>query len=141
MPIRWRVLDREDYKVLFIQICLTLQWQIICFYFYRPFYALILTLPYSFVPMLFVLNKLKKKGVRRAVVLYRIISIIAVIALLISMYYVLYEWKGKIPEEAKWDNLHEESRTHLMAKSRTGMIEVLVSHTIVLTTDLSEFHV
>jgi len=35
-----------------------------------------------------------------------------------------------------WRDSHNGSRMHLMAKPRTGMVEVLISH----TTDLSEFH-
>jgi len=97
MPIRWRVLDRKDYKEILIFTCLILQYQIVCFYRYAPFYALILTLPHWFVLMLFVLGKLKKKGVRKVTVLgriisieqiVRIISIIVVIAFLISIYYI-----------------------------------------------------
>jgi len=36
--------------------------------------------------------------------------------------------------------IHERSRTHLIAKPGIGMVEILVSHIIVLTIDLSEFH-
>ena len=97
MPIRWRVLDKEDYKVLLILTCSVLQYQIVCFYLYPPFCALILILPWTFVLILSLLDKLKKKGVRKAVVLYRIFLIIAVIVLLIYVYYVLYEWKLDVP--------------------------------------------
>ena len=96
MPIGWRVLDRKDYKELSIGTYLILQYQIICFYRYSFFYALILPLPYWFILILSVLGKLKK-GVRKVVVLKRTISIdqivriiwiIIVIACLISIYYI-----------------------------------------------------
>ena len=97
MPIRWRVLDRKDYKEILIFTCLILLWQIICFYSYGPFYVLISTLPDPFIVILFVLNKLKKKGVHKVVVLKRTISIdrlmriilvISLIACLISIHYI-----------------------------------------------------
>ncbi|RLE65310.1 MAG: hypothetical protein DRN53_00010 [Thermoprotei archaeon] len=97
MPIRWRVLDKEDYKDILISACLLILALIGPFLIYPPFYALILTLPWPFPLILFILDKLKKKGVHKAVILYRIISIVGVIALLISIYYVLYEWKLDVP--------------------------------------------
>jgi len=102
MPIRWRVLDRKDYKEILIFTYLILQYQIVCFYRYGPFYALILSLPYWFILMLSLLGKLKKKGVHKVMVLgrttsieqiERIISIITVIVFLISIHtiFTLYE--------------------------------------------------
>jgi len=97
MPIRWRVLDRKDYKEILIFTYLILQYQIVCFFRYGPFYALILSLPHWFVLILVLLGKLKKKGVHKVVALgrtisieqiMRIISIIVVIAFLISIYYI-----------------------------------------------------
>jgi len=97
MPIRWRVLDKEDYKEILIFTYLILQYQIVCFYRYGPFYVLILPFPYWFILMLSILGKLKKKGVHKVVVLgrtisieqiMRIILIISLIVFLISIHYI-----------------------------------------------------